>query len=311
MSASLRPFQRLPFAQLADAPARPHPYFSSVARELDMASSDFGRLKIHWREHGSGPPLLLVHGLMTSSYSWRYVLDALGARFRLIVPDLPGAGRSDKPRARLDAAALARWIGEFQSALGVRGCAAVGNSLGGYLCMRLALADPGALSRLVNIHSPAFPIARLRALAIALAVPGARRLLAWWVARSPERWVHRNVHYYDETLKSLEEARVYAEPLSSPDGVRAFIAYLADTMAPRGFAEFAAALAREKAERRRFPIPLRLIYSREDPLVPPETGARLAALVDGAELHWLERTSHFAHVDSPERVAPLLVDFLA
>jgi pimeloyl-ACP methyl ester carboxylesterase len=57
-------------------------------------------------------------------------------------------------------------------------------------------------------------------------------------------------------------------------------------------------------------MPLLLLYSRQDPLVPPATGKRLAALIADAELTWLERTSHFAHVDSPERVVPLLLDFL-
>jgi pimeloyl-ACP methyl ester carboxylesterase len=118
---------------LPDEPRRPHPYFDAAARELDMTSAHFGRLRIHYREYGRGTePLLLIHGLMTSSYSWRYVLEPLGARFRLIAPDLPGAGRSDKPAARLDAAALAAWIGEFQAALGLSGCLAVGNSLGGF-----------------------------------------------------------------------------------------------------------------------------------------------------------------------------------
>jgi pimeloyl-ACP methyl ester carboxylesterase len=309
VSAALRPFQRLPFQRLAERPPRPHPYFDSTAREVETESAQLGRLKIHYREFGAGPPLLLIHGLMTTSYSWRYVLEGLGARFRLIVPDLPGAGRSDKPQVRLGAASLAAWIGEFQQALGVRGCAAVGNSLGGYLCMRHALADEGAFSRLVNIHSPAFPIARLHALNWALAVPGTGRLLSWWIQRAPLEWVYKNVHYYDETLKSLEEAREYAEPLRSVDGVRAFVSYLRDVMAPRSFAEFVGALERRRAEKRAFPMPLLLVYSREDPLVPPATGERLGALVPDARLEWLERTSHFAHVDSPERVVPIVEEF--
>lgn len=300
-----RPFQRLPFDRLPERPARAHPYFSTAARTLRMQSARFGALDVHYREHGDGPPLLLVHGLMTSSYSWRYVLDGLGARFRLIVPDLPGAGRTGKPNAPLDAASLAEWLGEFQSALGLRGCAAVGNSLGGYLCMRLALADGGAFSRLVNIHSPAFPIARLQALRWALALPGMRALVRFLVRRSPERWVHRNVHYFDETLKSLEEAREYAAPLATDEGRRAFVRYLAETMHPRGFAQFVSTLRRV-----RFPTPLMLLYARRDPLVPPATGARLAELVPGAPLVWLDDSSHFAHVDSPDRVVPLVLDFL-
>jgi pimeloyl-ACP methyl ester carboxylesterase len=306
----LRPFERLTFAELPARPARAHPYFDTTAREVDVDSAAFGRLRIHYREHGRGDPLLLLHGLMTSSYSWRYVLDALGEHFRLIVPDLPGAGRSEKPRGSMEAAALAAWIGDFQSTLGITGCLAVGNSLGGYLCMRRALSAPDAFSRLVNIHSPAFPIPRLHALRAVLALPGARKLLAAWVRRDPRKWAHQNVHYYDETLKSLEEASEYGAPLSSPEGVASFVSYLADTMSPRAFAEFASDLARRKSLGQAFPVPLLLLYAREDPMVPPATGERLAAAVPGAKLVWLAESSHFAHVDSPDRVVPILIDFL-
>jgi len=305
-----RPFHRLPFAQLPERPTRPHPYFDTVAHEEVLPSSTFGPLRIHWREHGSGPPLLLIHGLMTSSYSWRYVLDGLGARHRLIVPDLPGAGRSAKPDAPMTPESLTAWIGELQAALGIRGCAAVGNSLGGYLCMRRVLADPGAFSRLVNLHSPALPIPRLRALHAVLALPGARRLVAWMARRDPERWVHRNVHYYDETLKSLEEAREYGAALATVEGARAFVSWLADGLSPRAFSGFVAELESRRAAGTPFPVPLLLLYARQDPLVPPAMGERLAALLDGVELVWLDRSSHFAHVDSPERVVPLLLDFL-
>jgi pimeloyl-ACP methyl ester carboxylesterase len=162
----------------------------------------------------------------------------------------------------------------------------------------------------VNIHSPAFPIGRLHALHVALAIPGAQRLLAWWVRRAPLEWAHKNVHYYDETLKSLEEAREYGEPLSTSEGVRAFINYLGTTMAPRSFADFIAKLERNQAMHRAFPVPLLLLYSRQDPLVPPVIGERLARLLDGHRLVWLEDSSHFAHVDSPDRVVPILLEFL-
>src|SRR6185436_4909264 len=90
-----RPFKRLPFEQIPARPRRPHPYAETPAREVTTRSPRLGTLRIHYRETGSGPPLLLVHGLMTTSYSWRYVLEPLGRHFRLIVPDLPGCGRSE------------------------------------------------------------------------------------------------------------------------------------------------------------------------------------------------------------------------
>ena len=70
---------------------------------------------------------------MTTSYSWRYVVDELARRWRVLAIDLPGCGRSDKPkRARYGAGELARFLVELVDALGIRGCRVVGNSMGGY-----------------------------------------------------------------------------------------------------------------------------------------------------------------------------------
>lgn len=66
-----RPFERVPFDQLPELPKRPHAYGATAVREATTRSERLGTLRIHYREAGSGPPLLLVHGLMTTSYSWR------------------------------------------------------------------------------------------------------------------------------------------------------------------------------------------------------------------------------------------------
>jgi pimeloyl-ACP methyl ester carboxylesterase len=248
---------------------------------------------------------------MTSSYSWRYVLEALGARFRVVAPDLPGCGRTEPPQeGRYGARELATWLGELARALGIYGCDAIGNSLGGYVCMRLALDDPSAVRRLVNIHSPGLPEARLRALSFALGVPGVRSILAWWVRRRPLRWAHANVHYFDETLKSLEEAREYGQPLATAAGARVFTRYLADTLAPSDLREFVEELTQRRDRKQAFPVPLLLVYARRDPMVPPEIGPKLQALVPDAELRWLEDSSHFAHVDTPDPLVSMVLDFL-
>jgi pimeloyl-ACP methyl ester carboxylesterase len=304
-----RPFQRVPFDDLPEAPRVPHDYASTEGRTLAMRSRPFGEIEVHYREHGAGPPLLLVHGLMTTSYSWRYVVRELGKRFRVVAPDLPGAGRTSKPTdRRYDAAALVEWIGELQEALSLRGCAAVGNSLGGFLCLLRALADPGAFSRLVDIHSPAAPDARYVALHAALAVPGVRAGLARFIRRDPARWAWRNVHYYDETLKSREEAREYGAPLATREGALAFTRWLGEAMAPAGFAGLVRKLEARRGEA--FPIPLLLLYSREDALVPPRNGDILHALVPDARLTWIEKSSHFAHVDTPDAVLREVMPFL-
>jgi pimeloyl-ACP methyl ester carboxylesterase len=306
-----RPFVRGRFAELPEHPHRPHRYFELPARTVTVDSVPFGRVEISYREAGDGPPLLLVHGLMTTSYSWRYVLPELARDFRVIAPDLPGCGGSQKPAgARYGGAALATFLVELAGALGVRGCRVVGNSMGGYVCMRAALADAGAFSRVVNIHSPGTPDWRYQALHAVLSPPGVRALLAWWVRRAPQRWAHRNVHYYDESLKSLEEAAEYGDPLATVEGSRAFVGYLGDTFAPRDFAAFIDELRRRHAAHERFPVPLLLLYSRQDPLVPPSVGERLHALVPDVPLVWIDDSSHFAHVDTPDKVLPHLRRFL-
>lgn len=303
----MKPFEQLSFADVPEVPRLPHPYFETEARTVKISSAHFGHANVHVRVYGAGPPLLLLHGLMTTSYSFRNVLAPLSKRFTLYVPDLLGAGRSDKPRVRYTPDALAASVGLTMKALDIWGAPAIGNSMGGYLLMRLALREPDAMSRLVNLHSPGVPTARMHALGAAMAVvPKVRPLIGALVRRDPERWVHRNVHYFDETLKSREEHREYARALMDDGGLEAFASMLGDTLDAGEMASF----ARELGGRRPFPIPLRLIYARKDKMVPPIVGTRLAEFVPEAELVWLDGASHFAHVDAPDAFLGAAVPFL-
>jgi pimeloyl-ACP methyl ester carboxylesterase len=307
------PFHRGPFGELPEQPRLPHPYGEAAKQEVVVESAAFGSVRTRVVTYGpeTAPPLLLVHGLMTSSYSWRYLLEPLGSQYRLYVPDLPGCGESQPlPDRRHSGLALASFIGDLQAGLGIVGCDVVGNSLGGYLCMQRALQEPQSFDRLVVIHAPALPQARLRALHFALKVPGTAQALSRVVRRDPLRWAHRNVHYYDESLKSLEEAREYGAPLATKPGAAAFIRYLADALDPGELTDFVKELERRRDQGQGFPVPLTLIYAREDPMVAPEIGPKLHELIPAAEFHWLEDSSHFAQVDSPAPLAELIVDFL-
>ncbi len=242
---------------------------------MAVKSAGFGTVRTRVVTYGSdsAPPLLLVHGLMTSSYSWRYLLEPLGSRFRIYVPDLPGCGRSEPtPRRSHSASALAGFIGDLQEQLGIEGCSAIGNSLGGYLCMQRELQAPRSFNRLVVLHAPALPQARLPE-----------------VARG---------------------AREYGEPLATEAGAESFIRYMADALDPAEMTRFVAELERRRDQGQQFPVPLMLIYAREDPMVRPEIGPKLHRLVPEAEFRWIAQSSHFAHVDSPDEIAALAGEFL-
>lgn len=301
-----RPFHQLRFEDVPDEPRVPHRWTDAKREDISIETAELGSTRIAVRTYGMGPPLLLVHGFMTSGYSYRYLLELLGGRYRLVIPDLPGAGDSDQPDTFLGPDVLARAIIAIVDALGIRGAPAIGNSMGGYLCMRAALLDAGVFGRLVNLHSPGIPIPRLWALRWALRLLPSRFLVDRLVRRNPERWVHKNVHYFDETLKSREEHRVYAAPLSTPAGRRAFYRHLRDSLDVREMKRFVKLLRTTK-----FPIPLLLVYAKQDPMVPPIVGAKLRALVPDAGFVELDHASHFAHVDAAPRFVAAIASFLA
>ncbi|MSP91813.1 MAG: alpha/beta hydrolase [Myxococcales bacterium] len=305
------PFRQGRFEDLPDLPRRPHPYFATAALDIPIASAVLGPMIVHVRRFGTGPPVLLVHGLMTSSYTWRYVLEPLGAHFTCYAPDLPGNGRSPAPLGpRWTPAVLAAWLGEVQAALGIRGCPVVANSMGGYLALHWAERDPAAMTKLVCVHAPGIPEARLYALKALLAVPGMQAMLRALIARDPERWAHRNVHYHDESLKSREEAREYGAPLATDTGRRALVKYLAETMDVGVMGPWHARLQAKAARQEPFAVPTLLLYSAADPMVPPRFGAAFAALLPGARLERLHGASHFAHVDGVDVFVPPVLAFL-
>lgn len=298
----MTPFRQGRFADLPDTPVRPHAWHAAAQRTVRVTTAALGTTATHVRVMGAGPPLLLVHGLMTSSYSWRYALPALGERFTCYAPDLPGAGRTDPPQGLLRAPDLADWLHALAEALGIAGAPVIGNSMGGYVCLWWARRHPGAIARLVDLHSPGVPMARLWALNTALRLPGAERLLAALVQRDVHRWAHRNVHYWDESLKSVEEAREYGDVLATSGGLRAFASYLRDTLDPRDMRRLLADP----------PVgtPLLLVYAERDPMVPPRVGDALHRALPGSELVRLAEASHFAHVDATDRFVDAVLPFL-
>jgi pimeloyl-ACP methyl ester carboxylesterase len=302
---SLAPFKRPPYETIPAVPRLPHPFFSLAEERVTVRTPHFGSTTLSMRRMGKGPKLVCVHGLMTSSYSFRYLLEPASANHEVIVFDLPGAGRSDAPDVSYGPQELADLIGAFLQEVGAWGGPVIANSMGGYLAMWLVLRQPKSIGRLVNLHSPGLPTARMWALQAALGLPGANVLLDRLVARDPKRWAFRNVHYYDESLKSLEEAEEYGAPLSRPEGRRAFHRYLSDTMRASTMRDFERELRKEP-----FPIPLQLVYARRDPMVPPIIGNWLARLVPAAELVWLDGASHFAHVDATSAFAAVALPFL-
>jgi 2-hydroxy-6-oxonona-2,4-dienedioate hydrolase len=108
---------------------------------VDERNIDVGGLPIHYLAAGEGPPLVLLHALGESALDWRWVLPALARTNRVYAPDLPGFGHSAKPSADYSPDFFARFVGAYLDALGLESPAVVGNSIGGFAALRLALSE--------------------------------------------------------------------------------------------------------------------------------------------------------------------------
>lgn len=123
-----------------------------------MSSSEF----LYFREHGSGPPLLLVHGLMVTGEMFEPVIESLATRHRLIIPDLRGHGRSQGLPPPYTAAQLASDLSRLLDHLSIDSTAVLGYSQGGAIAQQLVLDHPQRCDRLVLACTYAFNMATFR-----------------------------------------------------------------------------------------------------------------------------------------------------
>src|SRR3954469_4501214 len=108
---------------------------------------------VTYRTAGSGPVLLLLHGITNSSETWEPAVDALASRFRIIAPDLLAHGHSARPRGHYSLGAHASGVRDLLSALDVNRATVVGHSLGGGVAMQFAYQFPERCERLVLVSS--------------------------------------------------------------------------------------------------------------------------------------------------------------
>ncbi len=104
-----------------------------------------------FRVAGSGPAILLIHGIGDNSTTWHTVQSALAQRFTVIAPDLLGHGSSDKPRADYSVAAYANGMRDLLSVLDIDRVTVVGHSLGGGVAMQFAYQFPQLVDRLILV----------------------------------------------------------------------------------------------------------------------------------------------------------------
>jgi len=267
------------------------------------------RVSLHVEEAGQrdAPPIVLLHGLGASTYTWRRVMPRLAAHARVLAIDLRGHGRSDKPFDRIYApAAQAELVRGVMARVGARRATLVGHSFGGLVALIAALQDRAEghplISRLVVISAPALPQK------FSLGVSLLRQPLIPYVALTlmPPP-VAAALGLMTETVGmghiTGHDIDMYAQPLFDAGGRHALIQTARQIVPPNADAILAAY--------RRLHVPTRLIWCRRDNVVPRTTGQRLARMLPDAHLATLDGCDHVPPEQAPRRTARLIAQFAA
>ena len=253
------------------------------------------------RERGSGPPLLLLHGFTGRGTSWAAHARALARRFRTIVVDLPGHGRSGTARPeRMSVERTADDLATILERSDAVPAHVVGYSLGARVALRLAIAHPASVDRLVlesasaGLDTDAERAARREAdeaLARRLEVDGIDAFVAEWEAQP--------IFASQAALPPVRAQRLRATRLANrPDGLAASLRGAGQGSMEPLFDRLAAVAA-----------PTLVIAGALD-----ERGRRRAASVakriPAARLTVVESAGHTPHLEQPARFRRLVLDFL-
>ena len=260
---------------------------------------DVDGVRLHYVEAGQGEPVVLIHGLNASTFSFRYTIPELAQSYRVVALDLQGFGYSERPAgADYSLTALAEQVARVMERLGIERATVVGHSMGGAVAMRLAIGFPERVARLVLVNSatdrllgrglrlsrlvqPVMPIAALFALQ--------RRAFR---RRALRLAVHDPAHVTPEVVEgSFRPRRVKGT-------LRALGAWLVD----RGRDE---PLAPERIAQ-----PTLVLWGEHDRWLPPAEGEELARAIPNARLVLVPSSGHLPLEEQPNFCNRALLDFL-
>ncbi len=258
---------------------------------------------------GTGPPLLLLHGIGDNSVSWLPVMEQLAEDHTVIAPDLLGHGESAKPRADYSVAAYANGMRDLLTLLGVDRVTVVGHSLGGGVaaqfayqyperCQRLVLVATGGVATAVTpfLRIAAAPLAEL--FLIPLSPPIARPfgLLGLELLR---------LSGHDLGRDRDELVRVFGA-LPDADARVAFTRTLRSGVDWRG----QVVTLRDRCYLAQA-MPTMIMWGTNDGVIPVKHAHAAHAAMPGSRLELFPTGGHFPHHDDPDRFVALVREFVA
>ncbi|MBX0304533.1 alpha/beta fold hydrolase [Haloarcula salinisoli] len=261
--------------------------------------------RIHYREAGDGPPVVLLHGgiIDAATVSWPPVIDRLAPDYRVLAPDLLGYGESDLPPGPYSIPRHAGVVADVLEALDLGPVTLVGLSMGGGVAIQVALDRPDLVDRLVPIDP--FGLGRELPnglLSYALARVQLFNKLAIAAFRRSRRLTRASLGGIVHDLDSLPPAAVEAvyREVQRPTAGAAFRRFRDAEVTRDGYRTTFTDRFSELS------MPTQFIHGAHDEVFPVAWARRTADRVPGGELTVLDDCAHWAPRENPDAVAQLI-----
>ena len=262
--------------------------------------AEAGGLQVRYVRRGSGPPLVLVHGIASSIYTWAEVIPALARTHDVIAVDLPGFGASDIP-ASFSADRYPHVLAAFLDGLGLPRVSLIGHSLGGAVACAFAAAHPARVERLVLVDAAGFNLAaedRPWLLRLS-AAPAAATLMEKLPLRRRLVTLGLRQVFHEDGRVTPEKVDEYAAPMSRP-GASRFMSELLRGADDMGLPE---AIGRIRA-------PTLVVWCAHDEWVPPNDADRFVEAIPGARKAIIEGCGHLPQEERPREFVAIVDEFL-
>jgi pimeloyl-ACP methyl ester carboxylesterase len=264
--------------------------------------------RVSFRRAGSGPCIVLLHGITGSSRTWDEVIAPLAQRHTVIAPDLLGHGESAKPRGDYSLGAYASGVRDLLIALDIDKATVVGHSLGGGVAMQFAYQFPERMDRLVLVSSGGLG-EEVHLLLRAATLPAAEYVLPLLCAQP--------LRDAGATVARLV-GRAGLRPGNDLEEMARGFASLGDMEARQAFVHTVRAIMdiggqRISARDRLYlaeSVPTLLIWGERDRMIPASHGRAAHEAMPGSRCIVYERAGHFPHRDHPWRFAADLLEFV-
>lgn len=175
---------------------------------------DVDGMRVHYRDRGSGPAIVLLHGSNASLFTWEGWAADLARDHRVVTLDLPGHGLTGPdPRARYRYVEMATFVDDFVTTVGLGRFTLGGNSMGGGVAWRYAILHPDKVERLILVDSAGLPREEPKPFGFRMfSMPGVGRLVRWG---SPRFLVAKSLRdaYGDPSRVTDDEVALYDDML--------------------------------------------------------------------------------------------------